>query len=162
MIQLFQRGGLVIFFTFVLGLIISVLPLPPAWQLWKPEWATLVLIYWCMMLPHRVGVFSGWLLGLFEDILLGAILGQYALALSMVAYFSYRLQTRLRLYPVLQQSLLIMLLIALQQMLILWVRGITGESHISYSYWLPTLSSTLIWPFVAFFLSKIRQLFYIH
>ncbi len=162
MMPLIQPGTLVIFFSFVFSLVLSILPLPEPWLFWKPEWATLVLIYWSMMLPHRVAVVSGWLLGLALDILYGTLLGQYALALAIVAFLSYRLQTRLRLYPLLQQSMIVMLLVALQQMLILWIKGISGDTAITYSYWLPSVTSTLIWPFVAVVLYKIQRFFYVH
>lgn len=112
-----------------------------------------------MMIPHRVGVFSGWCIGLLMDILYGSLLGQNALTLSIIAFLSYKLQNRLRLYPLLQQSLIILLLIALQQIIILWIKGLSGDIPKSISYWLPSLSSTLIWPVIALILNKVRRVF---
>jgi len=115
-----------------------------------------------MVLPHRIGVVSGWSVGLFMDVLYGTLLGQYALALSMLAFLTYKLQTRLRLYPLLQQSLIIMLLIALQQMIILWIKGISGDVPKNISYWVPSITSTILWPFIVVILHKVRQLFVIN
>jgi len=97
------------------------------------------------------------------DILYGTLLGQYALTMSIIVFLSYKLQTRIRLYPLLQQSMIIMLLIALQQMIVLWIKGISGDVPTSISYyWLPSISSTIVWPFLAVILHKIRQLFIIN
>ncbi len=114
---------------------------------------------WCMVVPHRIGVLSGWSMGLFMDVLYGTLLGQYALTMSVLAFLTYKLQMRLRLYPVLQQSMIIMLLIALQQMMVLWIKGISGNVPHNITYWLPSITSSLVWPVIAIFLHKIRQVF---
>ena len=64
-----HHGGGVILFTFIVALILTVIPLPEAGRYLRPDWAGLVLIYWCLALPDRVGVISGWLLGLAVDLL---------------------------------------------------------------------------------------------
>ena len=154
-----NRGGLIILTTFVVACILTIVPLPDKLVIFRPEWVSLVLIFWCMIVPHRVGVFSGWCMGLFMDVLYGTLLGQYALTMSVLAFLTYKLQTRLRLYPLLQQSMIIMLLIALQQMMGLWIKGISGQAPNNITYWLPSLTSTLVWPVVAIILHKIRQIF---
>ena len=59
---------------------LAVIPLPQ-WLLWgRPEWIALVLIYWTIALPYRVGIFTALLLGIVVDVLEGAILGQNAMA----------------------------------------------------------------------------------
>ncbi|MFK5894646.1 MAG: rod shape-determining protein MreD [Pseudomonadota bacterium] len=154
-----NRGGLIVLTTFAIASILAIMPMPEYLLIFRPEWIGLVLIFWCMMLPHRIGVFSGWSIGIFMDVLYGTLLGQYALTLSIIAFLSYKLQTRLRLYPLLQQSLIVMLLIALQQMIVLWIKGISGEVPNNITYWLPSITSTLIWPVVAVILHKVRQVF---
>jgi rod shape-determining protein MreD len=157
-----HRGGLIIFLTYVVACILAIIPMPEKLTIWRPEWVSLVVIFWSMVLPHRIGVVSGWSIGLFMDVLYGTLLGQYALAMSMLAFLTYKLQTRLRLYPLLQQSLIIMLLIALQQMIVLWIKGISGDVPKNISYWLPSITSTIIWPFLVVVLHKVRQLFVIN
>jgi len=154
-----NRGGLVILLTFAVAYILALMPLYDGLRSFRPEWVSLVLIYWCMTIPHRVGVFSGWMAGIILDVVYGALIGQYALALAIIAFLSYKLQNRLHLYPILQQSLIIMLLIALSQMIILWIKGLTGTAPHTVSYWLPSISSTIIWPLVYAILSHIRRAF---
>ena len=154
-----NRGGLVILLTFAVAYVLALLPLYDSLRPFRPEWVSLVLIYWCMTIPHRIGVVSGWLAGIFLDVIYGALIGQYALALAVVAFLSYKLQNRLHIYPILQQSLIILLLIALSQMIILWIKGVTGSAPHDVSYWLPSLSSTLMWPVIYAVLSHVRRAF---
>ena len=68
----------VILLTFTVAMLFSVVSLPEfiPWQLGylRPQWVELVLIYWIMALPHRIGIFSAWVLGLFVDVLTGSCL----------------------------------------------------------------------------------------
>ncbi|MCD8513982.1 MAG: rod shape-determining protein MreD [Nitrincola sp.] len=80
-----QGGFLIIFATFLLGLILSQLPLPDFLMWYRPEWVALVLIYWVMMLPHRVGLMSAFFMGLLLDVIRGSVLGLNALSLTLIA-----------------------------------------------------------------------------
>ena len=52
---------------------------------YRPEWVPMVLIYWVMALPYRIGIGSAWIVGLVLDILEGSILGLNAMALVIIA-----------------------------------------------------------------------------
>ena len=104
------HGYGVILLTFVAAFILAVLPLPQ-WLLWgRPEWLALVLIYWTIALPHRVGMVTGLLLGVALDVLEGAALGQNALSLSIVAFLSQVLYQRLRVFNLWQQAAVVFML----------------------------------------------------
>ncbi len=153
------RGGFVIIATFVVALLLTILPLPEWMVKFRPEWVALILIYWCMALPQRVGIISGLVLGLLLDTLQGAVLGQHALALVVTAYLTNRVHQQVRVYPMWQQALSVMGLLLLYQLLLLWVNGITGTKSQLWLYWLPTLSSTLLWPWLYLILRDIRRNF---
>ena len=55
------------------ALMLTLVPLPLWAEVLRPEWVTLVLIYWCIALPQRIGVFTGWLAGLMLDVARGAL-----------------------------------------------------------------------------------------
>ena len=150
-------GGGVIIVTLLLALALSVAPLPHWLEVLRPEWVTLVLIYWVMALPQRIGVVSGWLIGLLLDVLHGTLLGQYALTLALVAYLTRLFHQRLRAYPMGQQSLVVLMLVALELMLQLWIRGVQGAPPSHWSYWLPLFSSALLWPPLFVILRDLRQ-----
>ncbi|MFC1748156.1 rod shape-determining protein MreD [Pseudomonadota bacterium] len=140
-------------------MILTIIPLPDWLAPFRPEWLALTLMYWCMALPHRVGVLSGFTLGLLMDVLKGAVLGQHAMALAIMAYLTLKVHQQIRVFPMWQQALSIMGLLILFQMLVMWINGIVDQRGSSWFYWLPTLSSTLLWPWVYLILRDIRRHF---
>jgi len=152
-----RHGGSVILLTFVIALFLTVIPLPEWARYVRPDWVGLVLIYWCMALPERVGVATGWFTGLLIDLLTGSLLGQHALALTVVAYLTLRFHQRLRLFPVLQQSLTVLVLLILHQLLALWVSRIIGRPGVPWFFWMPSVLGMLIWPLVFSMLRGMRR-----
>ena len=63
------------------------------------------MLYWAIALPHRVGVGSGFIVGIVLDVLTGTLLGQHALGLSIVTFIAIQLHQRIRVFPFWQQSL---------------------------------------------------------
>jgi len=153
------HGGIVILISFAMAFVLMMLPVSDVLEMYRPKLITLVLIYWCIAVPHRVGVFTGWLVGFFLDIHTDSLLGLHALTLAVIAYLSYKLHARIRLYPLFQQSLIILLLVALSQILILWINGIMGEVRGDWYYWIPSLTSMLLWPWLFYLLRTIRRLY---
>ena len=154
-----HHGGGVIFITFFIALVLTVVPLPDSLRIARPDWVLIVLIYWAMALPHRVGVGIGWLIGLLTDVLTGMLLGQHALAYCLVAYLTLKLHQRLRLYPLWQQALSVLILLALGQLLVLWINGIVGRPIHSWLYWMPSLVGALLWPPIFIVLRGLRRAF---
>lgn len=146
--QQHHQGGWIIVMSFAMALLLTMLPLPSWAQAFRPEWVTLVLIYWCMALPGRVSIGWGWTAGLMLDVTLGNLLGLHALAMTIVAFLTIKLYQRIRVYPLGQQAFAILVLVAMSQLLILWILGIIGATPGSWTYWLPSISSAIIWPWL--------------
>ncbi len=154
-----HHGSWVIWASFIVALTLTMLPLPHWAELFRPEWVALALIYWCMALPERVGVGVGWSMGILLDVVKGTLLGQNALALTLIAYLTLRLHQRVRVFPLWQQALFVFILVALDQMLVLWIKGIIGQPPGTWLYWLPSLTSMLLWPWVFLILRDMRRQF---
>ena len=152
-----RHGGWIVALSFVVALILTVLPLPEWAQAYRPNWTALALLYWCMALPDRVGVGVGWTLGLLLDVLQGALLGQYAMTLAILAFIMLHLYRRVRVFPLWQQSVFIGLLLVLHQVLTLWIRGVAGEASNAFVHWQPVLSGMLFWPWVFLLLRDLRR-----
>src|SRR3990170_7781632 len=101
-----QHGGGVIFFSFIVALMLTAMPLPEWAVNWRPAWVAMVLIYWCMALPDRVGIGISWTLGLLLDVQQGTVLGQNALGLAVIAFITLKSRQRLRVFPLVQQAFL--------------------------------------------------------
>lgn len=152
-----RHGGGIILLTVIAAFMLTTLPLPESLRALRPDWVLLVLIYWSMALPHRVGVGYAWLAGLCNDALTGLLLGQHALAYCIVIYLTLKLHQRLRLYPLWQQALSVLVLLGLGQLLLLWINGMVGRPVHAWTYWLPSLLGGLLWPFLFLFLRGLRR-----
>ena len=151
------QGSLTIAASFLVALMLTALPLPQWAEPWRPAWVTLVLIYWCLAVPQRVGVGVGWVLGLLLDVMTGTLLGQHALSLSLVAFLALKLHLRVRVLPPWQQGISVFLLVVLDRALSLWVTGIQGMPTEAKAIWAPAATSTLLWPWLYVILRDVRR-----
>lgn len=136
----------VIWFSFIVGLLLSVMPMPEFLQIGRPLWIALLLTYWALYLPHRVGMLTAWILGLATDVLFGNLLGQNALVLILVVFLVQTLHRRLRMFPLWQQSLVLLVVFGLAQLVQLWLSALTGNRTPTLMLVLPALVSALLWP----------------
>ena len=115
------QGYWVILSSLLVALVLALVPLPE-WAVWaRPEWVALTLIYWCLALPHRVGIITALAVGLALDGLEGAVLGQNALALVVLALLCLVLYQRVRVFSLAQQSGVVFILVGINQLLCQWV-----------------------------------------
>ena len=154
-----RHCGMIVAATVIAALMLTIVPLPDWLAPFRPEGTTLVIIYWCLALPTRVGLGSAWMVGLLVDVLKGTLLGQHALGLTMVAFIALKLHQRIRVHPLWQQAISVWLLLALNQLLVQWIHGMMGRPPLEWIHWAPTLSGALLWPAVFLLLRRIRRHF---
>lgn len=140
------------------ALVMTVLPIPTWASPFWPEWTVLVVIYWCLALPHNLNLKFAWATGLLMDLIKGSLLGQYALTYLLVAYVCIHVYPRLRIYPLFQQAFSVGALL-IPYFLLSW--GMDSLLHpdisIDWRYWAPIASSVLLWPWVFSILRLVRQ-----
>jgi rod shape-determining protein MreD len=134
--------------TIMAGLVLAIVPLPPWLATLRPDFALLAVIYWILTNPRIAGLGSAWLAGLLLDVLRGMVLGQHALGFLIVAFVTHRLQLRMRMFPLLHQAVVVMVLLALYQFIIFWIDGMIGHGYTGWARWLPVLSGGLLWPLI--------------
>lgn len=161
MVLVTRHRGWVIAATIIAAWALEIMPLPAWLALFRPEWPAMVLIYWCLALPQRVGIGIGWSVGLVVDVLRGALLGQHAMGYAVMAYLAVKLHRRIRIFPLWQQALTVMVFITLHMLLVLWVLGMIGQSRGMLTYWLPSISSAALWPWMFSGLRGVRRRFHV-
>lgn len=154
------RGFSVIAATLLISLVLSILPMPEGLQLYRVQWTALVLIYWCMAVPERVGVGVSFAVGLLLDILTGTLLGQHALGLSVIGFLTIKSYQRVRVFPLWQQSLFVMLLLFIERLLFFWVDGTIGRPAKGTESWIAPLLGGLIWPWLFIIMRDLRRRFH--
>ena len=148
---------LVVYLSLLVALVLMILPLPDGVQLYRPNWVALALIYWSMALPKRVGLWFAFFTGIILDTSQGTLLGQHAMALTIVAFLTLRFHQRVRLFPIWQQALTVLVLLVLHQLLALWVSRFIGRPPPPWYYWTPSLTSMMLWPLVYVTLRSLRR-----
>ena len=153
-----SNGVWVIVLSFFLAYLLAIVPFPEWAMNYRPEWVPMVLIYWVMALPYRVGIGSAWCAGLILDILKGAVLGLNAIGLVIVAYVTSSIHLRFRMFSSIQQSGLVLVLIGINLFLSHWLEVIAGYTTASdMMFIMGALTSAVLWPALFQLLRQIRR-----
>ena len=149
------QGGFVIVCSLLFTMLLMLWPLPESLRFVRPEWVLMVLFYWAMALPNRVGVGYAWVVGLLMDVMMGGTLGVLAFAYALVIYLVLGFHLQLRQYPMWQQALSIMSLVLVVHIISVLISPRMASWHV----WLPAVTSMIMWPFVYGTLRKLRRTF---
>lgn len=139
-----------------IALLLQLMPLPPSLEPVKPYWIGLVLVYWAIEAPDRVGLGFAFCLGLAADVLVGELLGEQALRLLVLVFIVLRFRARLRFFPVWQQALAVLALLLNDRIVMLMARGFAGEPLPGGVFWLAPLVGMVAWPFVFLLFDDLR------
>jgi len=155
-----KNGRLIILFTIILGLLLSFVQLTVLRD-YNPPWAMMVIIYWCLAIPNRIGIGTAWIVGLFADAMSGgSLLGMHALSFTITAYITLSLHQRIRISPPFQQALTVFCLLLLYSLLIHWFSGFSTEHPdraFSTEFFYPPLVGFIAWPLLFFILRGMRR-----
>jgi rod shape-determining protein MreD len=133
------------FSSLVATLALASVPLPDAAAPFRPDWVAVVLLYWSLMAPRHFSLLTAVWMGLALDTLTGALLGQNALALLVIVYLAEKFHLRLRVFPLSQLAITVLVLLALYEFILFWIDGMAGRTVPLVERWLPPLTGTLAW-----------------
>lgn len=151
-----QQRLLPVLVIMLAAIALEVLPLPGWAEVLRPPLPAMVLIYWAMMWPERVGVGFAFIIGICLDILHGELLGQNALSLAVVTYLTLRFHLRIRIFPLWQLTMAVLALLFAGAVVDLLVEGIGGLAPAGYTRWTRVLSGAIFWPLVLAMLDRLR------
>ena len=139
------------------ALLLGLLPLTPLLQPLRPYWLALVLAFWVLEEPERVGLGYAFLVGVIADLVYGTLLGEQALRLVIMAFILQRFRARLRFFPLWQQALAIGALLLNDRIVTAAIRLTLGEPVASSGAWLSPLLGMLLWIPVFVLLDGLRM-----
>ncbi len=159
--MILKKGDWIIIASFIVAMMLTVIPLPD-WAInWRPEWIVIVLIYWCMAIPERVGIVIGWCSGLVLDVQQGALLGLNALGLAFIAYLTIRYHRRLRVFSLSRQAVFVCFYILLYELALFVIGNYIGNNGHDWTSWMSAFTSMLLWPWSFIILRDIRRKYHI-
>ena len=122
--------------------------LPLGRQPAMPDLLALVLVFWNVHQPRRVGVGVAFLFGLLMDVHEGALLGQHALAYTLLSFVAITIHRRLLWFGVVEQALQIVPVFYAALGVSLLVRLVAGDMFPGWWVLLAPAFEALLWPVV--------------
>ena len=138
--------------TLGIALLLNLLPWS-GWWLWlRPDFVALVLLYWCIDQPRKIGFAWAWLLGLLMDVADGSFFGQHALAYSILAYAGIVLHRRVQRFEVTPQVLHVIPLLLMNDVIVLLIRMLAGADFPGLQYFFGSFVGGMLWPLLSILL----------
>ena len=142
--------------SFVFALIFAILPMPEMVTAARPFLLAMLLAYWIMEAPNKVGMGTAFILGLVGDLMSASLLGEQALRLVVVAFLVQRFRARLRFFPLWQQAGAIGLLLLNDRVIVALVHWIVGAPQAGWTSWFAWIIGMVLWPWLYVFLDMAR------
>lgn len=152
-----SRSPWILPLSLVIALVLALLPMPPMLQPLRPYWLALVMAFWVMEDPDRVGLGFAFLVGLVADLVVGSLLGEQALRLVVITFILQRFRARLRFFPMSQQALAIGALLLNDRIVTAAVNLTVGEPVPTPMSWFSPLVGMLLWGPVFVLLDGLRM-----
>lgn len=140
------RNGWALPVSLMLAILLQLLPLPGLLQPLRPYWLALVLAFWLLEAPERVGPGVAFCVGLAGDLAYGSLLGEQALRLVVLAFILERFRARLRFFPISQQALSIGVLLLNDRVIVAAVHFVAGLPQAPALGWVAPLVGMALWP----------------
>lgn len=151
------RGFWLVQLSFLVAIYLQALPIPKFLTYYRPEWLSLVLIYWSIHLPHRVGLTHALVWGLALDLLEATPLGQHLIVFCLLAYFCNHFYQRILMFSIIQQAALVLGLLFMGQVITFFLNSLLGlKTSLAY-LGITALVSAVLWYWIANLLNTIYR-----
>ena len=141
----------------LLALFLNGLPWGGVWLMLRPDFVAVVMLYWCMHKPLRVGIGLSWMVGILADVADASLFGQHALAYTLLAFGGVMLHNRLQMFDLRQQTTQVFGILALTYVVYALVHW-QVNGYVVWPYFLGCLTSTLLWIPLSIMLQAARQM----
>ncbi len=133
--------------TLVVGLLMNMLLGLTGWR-WLPDVLAIVVVFWNVYQPRRVGLVLPFVLGLALDVHESALLGQNALSYVVLSSMAIAVQRRLLWFPLREQALQIAPLFVVASLLEWATRLIVQDAWPHWSQLFAPLMQAALWPLI--------------
>ena len=147
---LLPANPLFIWASLMAALVLNMLPLGRL--AWMPDFMALVLVFWNVHQPLRVGIGLAFMFGLGVDAHQSSLLGQHALSYTALSFFATMIHRRLLWFSVPSQALQVLPLFAVAHGVELIIRLISGGIFPGLGLLMAPLLESLLWPVVSIML----------
>jgi rod shape-determining protein MreD len=144
---LLPANPLFIWSSLLIALFFNMLPLGRA--AWAPDLLALVIVFWSVHQPLRVGIGIAFMFGLAMDVQQASLLGQHALAYTALSFGGIAVHRRLLWFSVPSQAMQVLPLFAAACAIELAVRMAAGDAFPGFLLVLSPMLEALLWPVIS-------------
>ncbi|MDB5898820.1 MAG: mreD [Ramlibacter sp.] len=144
---LLPANPLFIWISLILAMMVNMLPVGRT--PWMPDVLAVVIVFWSVHQPQRIGVVAAFLFGLAVDVHQASLLGQHALAYTTLSYFAITIHRRLLWFTVPSQSVQVLPLFVAAHAIELAIRMIAGGAFPGPWFLLAPVAEAALWPVVS-------------
>ncbi|WP_295351672.1 rod shape-determining protein MreD [uncultured Succinivibrio sp.] len=130
------------------GLILQIIHLPEVVSLNRPDFLTLIILFFSIYSNFSLKIEVSWLVGIFLDLATGAPLGINALIISAQIYLITTQFKNFYKYRLWQQVIIVGIINFLVTILCYWIEHIIGRSYYEINFLIPSVSTAVFWPIV--------------
>ncbi len=116
---------------------------------WAPDLLALVLVFWSIHQPQRIGIGVAFVLGIAVDVQQGALLGQHALAYTVLSFLAIAIHRRLLWFGVPSQAIQVLPLFVAAHVIELLIRLTASGAFPGFPVLLAPLLESMLWPVVS-------------
>ncbi len=153
---LLPASNLFIALSLLAALLFNWLPWQGVWLALRPDCVALVLLYWCIHKPFRVGIGIAWMMGIFADVADASLFGQHALAYAVLAFGCIVLHRRMQMFDLRLQTLQIFPVLLLTYAVYAAVHW-QLHGYVAWEYFLGSVVSALLWAPLTILLQALRH-----
>ena len=113
---------------------------------WTPDVLAVVLVFWTVHQPLRISIGGAFVFGLLMDVHQGGLLGQHALAYTVLSFFAITIHRRLLWFSVASQAAQVLPLFVVAHAVELAVGMLSGGTFPGFSLLVAPLAEAVLWP----------------
>lgn len=143
--------------SIALAFFIMIIPMAEWLAALRPFVLALVMMFWILETPRKMGLGRVFLIGLLLDLTSFAMLGEHAFRLLLMAGVVHQLRNQFRFYPIWQQSLFMLAILYVDLVVLSGLRLIQGLPQPAIETWISPVLAFLVWPWLYMFLDNLRM-----
>ncbi len=143
--------------SIIIASVLVVYPLPYGVAAWRPLFLLLVTLFWVLCQPAWCGIWFAFFLGFASDLILDAMLGQYALSFVVIAFFARYFTRNQRVLTFVNLWIVVGIALFLHLLIQLFLQEMAGIQFSIIKHWQPLWSSIIVWPVIYFLLKPWRE-----
>lgn len=113
---------------------------------WAPDLLAVVLVFWTVHQPLRVSIVAAFVFGVLMDVHQGSLLGQHALAYTVLSFLAIAIHRRLLWFTVPSQAAQVLPLFVVAHAVELTARLLAGGSFPGWMVLLAPALEAVLWP----------------